>query len=308
MKTILDESQALSFIESTFLGYVAVYAYLSTLTLVLYDAIINMDREVKLIWKSGPKFQFIKIVYAVSRYFLIPCCVFCVATHSTLPHCNIYLRSAMVIITLTRAAGIYAFALRTYAICGKNKYILVVLLVLGATTFGYNLGQNIVITCASVSPANSPFWIGSSNGSLTCMDVLIAVLTIRYLWHTARSADEAFKEKGLSGVLLQQGLFYIFSVTLLQVLVLVLNFVQQSEGANILSPLSLPLSSLMVTRFILDLKETDSDLSRTGRDSSNMSSFIAADWEGIRSNIMSQSDHSKLPAVEMSVGGDGELV
>jgi len=51
--------------------------------LVFYDAIINMDREVELIWKE--RFRSSTVLYIMSRYFVLPCCIFCVAAHSGMP-------------------------------------------------------------------------------------------------------------------------------------------------------------------------------------------------------------------------------
>jgi len=164
----------------------------------------------------------------------------------------------MVLITLTRAAGITAFALRTYAIYEGNRFILATLLILGAAAFSFNMGQNVVISCSSNSAANTPLWVGSANGSLTFLDILVTALTTYRLLSVARSGDGNWitrKKDSLTNLILHQGLFYFFSVTLMQILVLILNFVKQSEGANILNPLSLPLSAMVVTRFLLDLRE-----------------------------------------------------
>ncbi|KZT09397.1 uncharacterized protein LAESUDRAFT_696166 [Laetiporus sulphureus 93-53] len=167
-------------------------------------------------------------------------------------------------------------ALRVYAVSGHRLAPALITLTLGMVFVGVRVYYYIVTSCAHVEHASGHSYcawnIHVSNPvqfKLTitericgiAADLLVLTVTWYRTYHVAKNAHRAALQTPIVVLFLRDGTLYFITLLILNVLGIVLvGGVYGNEGDwNVTSVLLAPFSSILVSRFILNLREASCD-------------------------------------------------
>ncbi|KAI0788238.1 hypothetical protein C8Q74DRAFT_1366994 [Fomes fomentarius] len=235
----------------------------SSIALLYYDYMLTFPSELKYIWKSGI-FKVSSGLYILYRYALLANVLYLLAISNKLGSkdiseaiCDAWYKVIGAVSVLGRAAVIFTFLMRTYAIYNKNIIILIGLGAIGLTCVILDCVSWIVDEPASDCEPSSP-------PENTLLSILVCVFEASATLLTFFRSMQALKFGGgplalrkhtLDYLIVEQGVLYFGLVSVFTVGATVLNF-KASGGfpQRLLNAITLPLSGLLTARFLLRIR------------------------------------------------------
>ncbi|TFK49406.1 hypothetical protein OE88DRAFT_1727176 [Heliocybe sulcata] len=238
-----DSAAVLQAIHEARKAEVNKYANLSRLALMTYDIVLNLGREKQLVWDT--KFRTYSMLYYMSRYPLVPFTIFEALYTPTVPQtvrisgicCKaIYQSTWAIALILTRVAIIASFVLRVYAVTMAKGYFLVFLLTLAGIAV-------LVFDILQVADTSFVF------------DVLATAIISCRLYRVIRQAGglQRLSSQSMAGLVMRSGAMYFNVMTGIQVGSIILYSEPQGVYSQALNNYTLLLSSILTSRFLLDL-------------------------------------------------------
>ncbi|KAI0365857.1 hypothetical protein BV20DRAFT_1056130 [Pilatotrama ljubarskyi] len=270
--------------------------------LLLYDTLLCADRESRLIWQRSKSVA--SALYFVNRYLPI--------VWNVLPLFTIYPVSderylssprllPHIIISCLSLLGPAVFAsLRVYALSEKSKALSAVTLVLSlapfliTTTLLYRyriVNYPAPINCTSINTETPTtklaYYVHPATLASRACQILADLLVIGVTWRTTfqsvQMLQDTLRRPSLHQVLLQNGSIYFCTLASLYILDVALEVHQISsigQGGSYVTAFLDPLSSILNSRFLLDLREIDEKLVAGGSSVSQGSlHFAGADLQ-----------------------------
>ncbi|KZV92265.1 hypothetical protein EXIGLDRAFT_769133 [Exidia glandulosa HHB12029] len=235
-------------------------ANVSRLALLVWDYVINLDRERRFIWQKD--FRASSALYYTIRYPVVAFQIFNLLSDKTDPHCNAYDQLCFTLsITIPRLipnlSNEAVFVLRAYAVMQKAVvgYILVgVLAAVGALSVILDFVQTAELSCTQ---ATSPLALVLTFISLIVFDVLATGMLAMRIVHVVRDGGGFHKlgSSDLYHLLIRSGALYYVVITALQAGAVALYFLPQGVYSTVLNNYLTPLSTILVARFLIDLRE-----------------------------------------------------
>lgn len=240
---------------------------------MIYDVLLTFDRELSTIWRR--RCSLMTIIYIVNRYSLIvnivPMLIWGFDGYlSTM--CMVTNSISAVTTTLPIIAVAGFGAVRVHAMWEQSLWLSIPTFVLMLTPAWTNIQATVATYLEAIDPLPPPYGgciLATSNTQLELRvlqsisratpiagDALILAVTWCKTYRNMREAQRLGVQTKLTNLLLQDGTFY-FGI------MFALNFAQlmlDTAGSNTtllfsLTPVIIPMSSLLVSRFILDLRD-----------------------------------------------------
>ncbi|KAI0780938.1 hypothetical protein BD413DRAFT_620066 [Trametes elegans] len=262
----------------------------------LYDALLDLDREIQLVWRSPGTIA--SRFYLANRYLMVVS--ICLSLVTIIPISDTSANGGRAEIVIERMAllGPAAFTtLRVYALSGKKRCITSVVLVLSLGPFIVNMSalyQDHVVNSAppvlcivSVTDVNPSGFIAltvASRGSLILAELLAVIVTWRETREKGRQVHGALSQLSFKKVLLNRGIVYFCSLAVLNIVGMtlsVLNILVVAREGNYVTVFIDPLSALLVCRFLLDLRGVSEQLAGE----SELGNISSLDFGGVGSHI-----------------------
>lgn len=229
------------------------YAAYSRLTLLAYDILLNLPREKRLVWDS--KFRASSILYYMVRYPVIVYQVFNVSyIPGVTPHCDVWDKFTWAIsLVLTRVAIVASFVLRVFAVTDRGILFVIILSLVGLFIVALDIWQDVDASCTQSS---NPLSTVMTFISLVAFDVLATGLiswrVILVIFEQGGFGNNS--SQSMTSLILRSGAIYYVVITGLQIGSIVLYFLPQGVYSTVLNNYTLLLSSILVARFLLDLR------------------------------------------------------
>ncbi|KAJ3894811.1 hypothetical protein GG344DRAFT_62630 [Lentinula edodes] len=245
--------------QETFDSRIVNYASYAKTTVLAYEILINLGREVDLVWSAN--FRWSNVIYYMNRYPVVVFQVWelCYKTSTpqyvhfiSISYCDaLYQFFWYTSFIPTRAAITASFALRIYAIMDGRLFFVVILSALGVAIVGLDVWQGVQSSCSQSSDKLSTI---ATFISLACFDVLTTILVTVRMIKTIRwgGKSKGLESSHIAAYILRSGVLYFGAVTVPQLIAIALYF---QGSSTILNNFMLVLSSIMVSRFLLDLRE-----------------------------------------------------
>ncbi|RPD79459.1 hypothetical protein L226DRAFT_567567 [Lentinus tigrinus ALCF2SS1-7] len=290
------------------------YAAFSRLALLAYDVLINLAREKRLVWDE--KFRPSSVLYYMTRYPVVAYQIFNVVYTPSTPQslspssCDALDKFTWFIsLVLTRFAICASFILRVYAVMPQDilgMLLAIVLGLIGVLIIALDIWQDVEASCTQASnplctspraylhaiyayPATAPATVLTFL-SLIFFDVFTtAILTWRMasMIHFGGGLKSLNSQK-ITKLFVQSGVVYFATITGLQLGGVILYFLPQGVYSTVLNNYTLLLSSILVSHFLLNLRQLvydgDPDVTTTAMQSM---SFAPSP---------NDSDHAKIHA------------
>ncbi|KAJ3839436.1 hypothetical protein F5878DRAFT_616502 [Lentinula raphanica] len=269
--------------ETDFLQYEIQFA---SIVLIWYDWVLMLPMEVKYIW--GSRIRVYTIVYILCHYALLANVLFLFAISqmlkprlNSLPmrlpngvtdgfaicSCDVWYKVVGGLSVLGRTAIIYSFTARAYAVWGRRRVVLAYLAGIGIICIGLDIAHVPGLRCTG--PSSIPI----ANDLLSILTVvfefssaiLISVRCVQTFKYRTFCASEPIK--GFWDLTFQQGILYFSFMSVFTTTSVILNFQRAPAGfyQRLLNALTLPLSGLLTSRFILHLRKCEDNLSTLER-------------------------------------------
>ncbi|KAJ4482570.1 hypothetical protein J3R30DRAFT_3403094 [Lentinula aciculospora] len=233
------------------------YASYVKTTVLMYEILINLGREVDLVWST--KFRWSNVIYYMSRYPVVVFQIWSLCYKASTPQYVLECPSSQCFFWYasflpTRAGITASFALRVYAIMDGELFFVIILSALGIAIVGLDVWQGVQSSCTQSSDKLSTI---STFIFLACFDVLATILVTVKMFKTIRwnAGVEGLGNLNIAVYILRSGVLYFSVVTIPQLIAIALYFDPQQGSSTILNNVMLVLSSIMVSRFLLDLRE-----------------------------------------------------
>ncbi|RPD78572.1 hypothetical protein L226DRAFT_610463 [Lentinus tigrinus ALCF2SS1-7] len=261
------------------------YVYSASTAVLVYDILLTMDREVKLFWTG--QFSGATIVYVAVRSMGLLVNILGFGTHiPTLDQksCDAVTKAWDALEALEYLPSAVFSGMRAFALT-RRWYWGALIFVLALSPVAVNLTDLIIYTFGAAWPvigcymATRPMktWIHTlvlvlSRAPLITADILLIIITLRTLRYGSGAflnAVRVRKRRSLSDVMLWNGMLYFVAITILNILVLVLNVggTETSGVAGWVGAFAPPLNTILISRFLLDLQEANSqDVGLAGDD------------------------------------------
>ncbi|TRM56068.1 hypothetical protein BD626DRAFT_521015 [Schizophyllum amplum] len=224
----------------------------SSITLLYYDFSLTFASERKLIWER--KFGVTTLLFVLCRYALVANVVYLLAISHKIVDCDSAYVGVSALSVLGRTAVLSTWATRTWAVWGRNTYII--------TFLGILVGACTALDCYHVSGVRCT-GAATHQESTKALSIMIVVFEFSSTALTTyrcipamreRQTPDAFK-RTLGAAMLQQGLMYYCAVSLFTVTTLILNYVVAAGFLQrLLNAFTLPISGILTARFILHLR------------------------------------------------------
>ncbi|KZT28088.1 hypothetical protein NEOLEDRAFT_1146105 [Neolentinus lepideus HHB14362 ss-1] len=233
------------------------YANFSRLALMTYDIVLNLGREKQLVWDA--KFRMYSMLYYMSRYPLVPFTIFEVFYTPTIPqhaltsayYCTAIYRSTWAIALVpTRIAIVASFVLRVYAVTMAKSYTLVFLLTLaGIAVIVFDILQ---VADTSCTQSAYPIATLLTFVFLVVFDVLATVIISYRLYKVVREAGglQRLTRQSMAGFIMRSGACILLPM---------MCRLFQGVYSQALNNYTLLISSILTSRFLLDLRSTALD-------------------------------------------------
>ncbi|KAI0326282.1 hypothetical protein GY45DRAFT_1329157 [Cubamyces sp. BRFM 1775] len=272
----LDAAMSLAMRNS---AYIDNCCALATTSFLLYDYLLTLNMEVKLFWRQP--LSAASILFYLNRYLTLT--VYILVAIGMAP---------MVYEAVTAVGFLQVFPqalfslLRVYAISNRNTTLAVAVFLLAMAPFGFNMIQfssamttednQLLGGCVSslhftrlqiVISHGDESVTAFSRGCLIASDIIVVFVTWRwtYVWHSMASLVQ--KDKTLSSLLLHNGRVLL----LMNVLHLVATIASVSPLDNVVDRISYiseftsPITSVLISHFMFDLRGAAADSSRDER-------------------------------------------
>ncbi|KAJ7613502.1 hypothetical protein FB45DRAFT_874457 [Roridomyces roridus] len=298
----------------------------SSLAFLYYDYALTFPKEVKYIW--GQKFRLSTALYFGCRYALIANVLYLLAIAHELGStvrgylCDVWYKIVGALSVIGRAAVIAVFTMRTYAVYGKNPWILAYMGVVGLACVALDITHVPGLRC-----------VGSSSLPIApeMLSILMVIFESSSAFLTLVRSLVAFKTGGMADqrrsilfVMFEQGILYFCTISIFTTAAVILNYRAPAGFFQRLpNAFTLPLSCLLTARFILYLRKWDEDqlagsgsnkgpsargddvgeISETefrvaGRSRSVISTIISVNDFGVDPVVSARASHANTTAVE----------
>ncbi|KAF8995710.1 hypothetical protein BDQ17DRAFT_1365344 [Cyathus striatus] len=228
------------------------YAAYSHITLYAYDILLNLAREKQLIWADP--FRFSSILYYFVRYPVIAKQIFSLFSNPHMKDCDTWYRfTSAITLVIVRIAIVVSFVLRVYAVMERGIFFVCVLSILGLLAVVLDVVQVTELSCTETS---NPLAFMLTFISLIVFDIIAMILLT---WKTASVVrlQGGVKQLGSESVvwlIMKNGTLYFIVITGIQLGAVVLYFLPQGLYSTVLNDYTLIISSILVSRFLLDLR------------------------------------------------------
>ncbi|KAI0646257.1 hypothetical protein C8Q79DRAFT_926268 [Trametes meyenii] len=229
--------------------------FLGAVAWLVWEYVITFDREVSLVWSR--KVNSAAVVFLLNRYImLIQFAVqlplsFTISDESVAPY---FVWAAF-------------SALRAYAMSNRTWPVAIIVFLLSITPAGYNIynfAQLVPINlpapifCIPSFPGITPtfidHWTTATRICLIVADALVICVTWGRTYRFRVSAVEANVKTSLLTLLLRDGTIYFIILLILNILHIIVRITAQ---ANFITTFEEPLTSILISRFIMNLRELD---------------------------------------------------
>jgi len=233
--------------------------------LALYEYVITFGDEVRQVWRK--KFSFVTFLWIMNRYLMLfgflPIEYFIFASANTDLTCENYIQYPAAMQTTANAFIGITLILRTYAIYGKNTWILVILIPaliaeVGLQIFVSTIGATVplppgFIGCIETGRADTGnqfiiFWICE-----LVFPTLVFLLTLfrgfLYKKHGQTSSGRLFS------VIMRDGVAYFFVIFLVNLTNVICYVVAPADLKAVNATLSALMTEIMICRLILNLRD-----------------------------------------------------
>jgi len=265
-----------------------------------------LPMEIKYIW--GARIRISTLIYILCHYALLANILYLLAISHVFTDslsCNIWYKVIGALSVLGRAAIIYSFIARTYAVWGQKWIVYAYLATLGIVCIGLDIAHVPGLRCVGSST------IPIANDLLSILMVifefssaiLVSVRCIQTFKERRRApSTDGRPRRGFWDLTFEQAILYFCFMSIFTTASVILNF-RASAGfyQRLLNALTLPLSGLLTSRFILHLRKREHDLAALGHVSRVATRNSAAEGGGILSTIIDPDFGSEWDPVE----GDG---
>ncbi|KAJ6564986.1 hypothetical protein DFH09DRAFT_1158265 [Mycena vulgaris] len=238
------------------------YAHLVGMTILYWDHVITLDREINLLWKRRKSLS--SYCFFVNRYFAflsgIPVLLHPFLTLSS-EMCIRYTFSREIILIVTQLIVSVILALRIYALYGRSRRVLLSLIGIGAAVLGVSLwsvnGQQghhtmIVGGCHFILITSTSYRLAGCWEALFVFDSIVFGLTV-YNAYTTR--DRMIPRSNIHTLVLRDGAMYFGIMALANLANIATYYVDGILGQGALGTFANCISITMVSRLILNLHE-----------------------------------------------------
>ncbi|KAI0653586.1 hypothetical protein C8Q70DRAFT_1035010 [Cubamyces menziesii] len=263
-----------------------------------YEYLITMDREVALFWKRKPTGA--SILFFANRYLALALSLF-TSVFNVLPYVSIEVRTCRNVVYAAQIMDVCQYVpwalfstLRVFAL-SRSRLLVTVIVLLYGVYFGfslaafhwltYNWGGGQGNSCAIVFTMSVEM-VKKYALTIACRSALIAadVLVMAVTWHTTSKMDRLTLQVGrwpsFAHTLFRDDLAQGMSSVMLVLNVLHLTFTVCQLYTDGLFPISYvtiftePLTSILISRFLLNLQEVHRDLGHGATDATSHSDTI----------------------------------
>ncbi|EIW57005.1 uncharacterized protein TRAVEDRAFT_49816 [Trametes versicolor FP-101664 SS1] len=279
-------------------------------TLLLYDVLLCMDKEVQYVWQSpNTSRKLSRVLYTFNRYMPFLYNIMSVGFTVTMSDTTLafadrhaehsdtvspsscttlfWLNNVLYVISLLGPASFTT--LRVYALSRGNKMLAGLVLLLSMGPFLVNVStlyQYVPINlhlpggCSTGINTSTTTYTARKSSCLIVADTLAVVITWWRIHPARRTASQNPRRYSLEQILWKNGNFYFFilvAMNLAYMISVVLSITTDvDESLDVLGFVD-PISSIMVSRFLLALYETNANIERGGV-TSVASSFTTLDF------------------------------
>lgn len=251
----------------------ATYTSLPAYVILYYDYLLTLNNEIQFIWPAK-KFTVINVVFYLNRYgtllghvpVLFGRYVLSLSSEQN-QACRNLLKYHQYLAGLIQIVAGIALSCRTYALYGRRRRVLYPLTILGLVVIGFGLWalhslslslepneQYTPTGCLlPLSQEDASHYAGAWIGMLL-FDLTVFLMTV----HKSISRwkeDEFHQDTTLLHILLRDGSIYFGVMVLLTLSVVVSFFIMPEYDKGITASLTNVLSSVMVSRLILNLRD-----------------------------------------------------
>ncbi|OSC97297.1 hypothetical protein PYCCODRAFT_1398958 [Trametes coccinea BRFM310] len=241
------------------------YYTLAAFVLLAFEYVITLDREVHLVW--GRKLTGATVLFVLNRYWLFLEYISQVITMFPISEKSCNVVNQFVIIGNAGPPLIWAAfsTLRGYALSGRKWWIAPVIFVFYLPHFILNC---VYYASLSTQLAPPPFncgystalpektWIEFTIASRSCLivgDLIVLAITWRSTFGITRAANVARVRMSLTNAILKDGTIYFVCLLILNVINIVVNVVARTSAVSAFQD---PITSILVSRFLLNLRDT----------------------------------------------------
>ncbi|KAJ7732719.1 hypothetical protein DFH07DRAFT_928996 [Mycena maculata] len=267
----------------------------SSLALLYYDYALTFPKEVRYIWKQ--KFRLSTALYFGCRYALVANVLYLLAIADKLgSKCDVWYKTVGALSVLGRAAVIVFFTLQTYAVFGKNHWVLAYMSVVGLTCVALDITHVPGLRCVgSLSLPVAPEMLAIL---VVIFESSAALLTTVRCVMAFRAGELANQRRGIMFLLFEQGILYFCTISIFTTAAVILNY-RAPPGffQRLPNAFTLPLSCILTARFILFLRDWDAAQAEEKRSPTEVSlpGFSAATRSGILPEVVALDDFGPDP-------------
>ncbi|RPD74208.1 hypothetical protein L226DRAFT_560872 [Lentinus tigrinus ALCF2SS1-7] len=253
---------------------VANYCAMASTTLILWEYLAHLPQEIDLFWKR--KLSGASVLFLSNRYLSLLVQIYQFPTPTSDKSCDITVKASLTIQVLPYFSWAVFSALRTHALCPPHlRWPLgMLVLILSSVPIWVNLAgyrwlsANINPTIGCISNDALPLQLDRefvilSRTCLIVADFVVLAVTWYGTYHTIRLVQAAAGEQRkhtYSETLLRDGTTYFVILAILNFLHLLFTLLSIAEIALqstsfVTAALTDPITSILVSRFLLDLQE-----------------------------------------------------
>ncbi|KAH8799527.1 hypothetical protein DL96DRAFT_1824255 [Flagelloscypha sp. PMI_526] len=236
------------------------------LTILVWDWIITIGLEVKYVWPS--KWTLGKVLFFMTRYLPVIDAVVClslsqVALGNSSVYCPTHFHAETWFLTTGMHVAEFILVLRTWAICDRNRAILVGLLLFQAAIFVYN-GAALEVFFRSIVWAGPEFtgipgcFMKSASGKIffSVTFINIAILESFIFITTMIACIRKDRRKShLVEIIWRDGLIFFLLIGVVSVFNVVIMFTVPPTYWFVLTPFQLVMHSVATSRILLHMRE-----------------------------------------------------
>lgn len=236
--------------STQFVGYCISY---SSIALLYYDYALTLPDEVQFMWFQ--RFRVSTLLYICCRYSLLANVLYILAQTGNLTNgCDTWYRFIAALSVAGRSAVVFAMTTKTFAIFGRNVYILVYFLLIGLACIGLDIAHVPGVKC--VGSFTNPIVNNLLGILMLLVEYSAFILVLLRSWQSFRVGGHwSRKNKGFMFLVFEHGVLYFAIVTAFTTAKVVLSFVAPNWFLQrLLNAFTLPLSCLFTARFLLHLR------------------------------------------------------
>ncbi|KIK58839.1 hypothetical protein GYMLUDRAFT_262371 [Collybiopsis luxurians FD-317 M1] len=237
---------------------IATYTAYSRLALLLYEIIINLDREVQLVWSTCGSFQWSNVIYLMNRYPLVAHLIWNVYNTPYMAKvCDTFYKMFFYLCILPTRIAITIVWIQCVYATYYNNLLCWVISILGLAAVGVDIYQGIASSCTHNTLLTETLSGELVYITLTAFDLVATLSVITKLIQTILKSG-GFRILGRRSLLknvFRSGILYFGAVTVPQLVAVVLYFAPPGMYSTIVNNFLLHLSSVMTARFLLGLRE-----------------------------------------------------